>query len=326
MPPSTIAGSKVDGRVQNCAPASSVPVYLALAGCSAVLLIFCLVSDPPGSAPSALPLLETFLLLTPPLLVPAAFFHERKAWRRRDAFLMIPWTLLIALLITQAAPTSATYAFPLRDSLWRSTDEHLGISIPAMMTFAARHPLLQSVLTDCYGWALHPLVLLAIFLPALVGMRETAQRFVLANAFSFVLALPFMLLLPAVGPWVGWHFHPTHLQQACEASIYSLRRGSLSITDAFGGIVCLPSFHVFWAVVSAQALQPFRLLRYPAILVAALITVSTMTTGWHYGVDVIAGLLMFAICGFLANWVVSGRPNLSFASKHRQVSMGKGSA
>lgn len=315
MLPSTIAQSKVDGQFQDCAPASSRPVYLALTGCSAVLLIFCLVSAPPGSAHSALPLLETLLLLTPPLLVPAAFFHERKAWCRRDAFLMIPWTLLIALLITQAAPTTATYAFPLRDSLWRSMDEHLGINIPAIMGFTARHPLLQAVLTDCYAWALHPLVLLAIFLPALLGRRETAQRFVLANAFSFALALPCMLLLPAVGPWVGWHFQPTHLQQACEASIYSLRRGSLSISNSFGGIVCLPSFHVFWAVVSAQALLPFRLLRYPAILAAALITVSTMTTGWHYGVDVLAGLLMFAICSFLAGWVVSGHPNLSFASK-----------
>ena len=70
---------------------------------------------------------------------------------------------------------------------------------------------------------------------------------------------------------------------------------------ASGGIICFPSFHVFWAVVSAHALQPFRILRYPAIVVATLVTISTVTTGWHYGVDVIGGLLLAAVTTVLAN-------------------------
>ena len=112
--------------------------------------------------------------------------------------------------------------------------------------------------------------------------------------------------LPAVGPWVGWRFPPDKLQKACEATIQALRHGSLDIHDNFGGIVCLPSFHAFWAIVSAQALFTFRYLRYPAIVVAGLITISTVTTGWHYGVDVIAGILMFGICTLLSNAVIYG--------------------
>ena len=151
------------------------------------------------------------------------------------------------------------------------------------------------------------MVLAAIFLPTILGKREVAQRFVLANALSFVVALPFMLFVPAVGPWVGWHFPPDLLQQQCQATINELRQGSLIIKDPFGGIVCLPSFHVFWAVVSAHALYSFRILRYPAMLVAFLITISTMTTGWHYGVDVLAGLLMMLFCTYVANMIIGGR-------------------
>lgn len=281
-------------------------VHLTLACCVVVLGAFCIFAAPKGGLHSATPLLETVLVLTPPLLVPAAFMHEKKKWARRDAILMLPWTLAIALAIVQAAPTAETFAFPLRDDLFRDLDAHLGISIPAMMALAERHPILNKVLTDCYDFALHPMVLLAIFLPALTGKREAAQKFVLANAMSFVVALPFMLLLPAVGPWVGWHFPPSALQQQCSATIRELRQGSLIIKDSFGGIVCLPSFHVFWAVVSAQALFPFRFLRYPAIILAFLITVGTMTTGWHYGVDVLAGLLMALLCTYLANLVIHG--------------------
>jgi hypothetical protein len=286
---------------------SSIQVHHALIACSAVLTIFCVAAAPPGALKSAGPLILTALLLTGPLLVPAAMLHERKKFERRDAFLMLPWTLLIALLIVQAAPTTATLAFPLRDALWRSFDEHLGLNIPGIMDFARNHPALNAILAYSYAFALHPLVLCAILLPVALGNREAAQRFVLANAFSFVLALPLMIFLPAVGPWVGWNFPPDKLQQACQATIYTLRHGSLIFKDSFGGIVCLPSFHVFWAVTSAHALFSIRFLRYPAIVVAGLVTVSTMTTGWHYGVDVIAGLLMAAVCAVLADTVIHAR-------------------
>ena len=184
------------------------------------------------------------------------------------------------------------------------------------MAFSQRHSTVNSVLFNAYAFTLHPLIICAILLPALLGKTQSAQRFVLSNAFSFVLALPVMIFLPAVGPWVGWSFPPDKLQQACQAAIYALRHGSLNVHDNFGGIVCLPSFHTFWAVVSAQALYCFRPLRYPALLVAGLITISTVTTGWHYGVDVIAGLLMFVLCTTLSNAVIRGRLLFRGQSKH----------
>lgn len=319
MIPSATAEPLVAKGSENSVPPPSGRVHLALACCSLVLLTFCIFAAPKGAMHSATPLIETVLLLTPPLLVPAAFLHEKKNWARRDAILMLPWTLLIALLITQAAPTTATFAFPLRDDLWKNLDAHLGISIPAMMAFVERHRTVNVILTNCYNWSLHPLVLAAIFLPTLLGRRVAAQKFVLANALSFVLALPFMLFLPAIGPWVGWHFTPSPLQQQCAATIHALRQGSLIIKDTFGGIVCLPSFHVFWAVVSAQALYSFRILRYPAMLLAFLITVSTMTTGWHYGVDVLAGLLMMLLSTYLAGMIIHGRVYRPFAGGNESM-------
>ena len=306
----TVAAEKLDSSV----PQRTGRVHLALVCCSMVMLIFCVLAAPRGAAHQATPLIETILLLTPPLLLPAAFLHEKKKWEKRDSMLMLPWTLAIALLIVQAAPTAATFAFPLRDDLWRSLDVHLGISIPAIMSFSVEHQSLNRILTNCYDWSLHPLVVAAIFLPAVLGKRVAAQRFVLANALSFVVGLPFMLFLPAIGPWVGWHFAPSGPQQQCQATIEELRQGSLLLKNAFGGIVCLPSFHVFWAVVSAHALYPFRFLRYPAILLATLITISTMTTGWHYGVDVLAGLLMAALCTYVANVIICGRFRWPFAA------------
>ena len=319
MQRNAIAEPAVSPSAQILTYRSNRSVHYALAACSAILLVFCLLAAPPGAMKSAQPLILTVLLLTGPLLVPAALFHERQKFVRRDAVLMLPWSLLIAMLIVQAAPTTATSAYPLRDGLWRSLDAHLGFDVPEIIAFMRRHPVLNSVLSNSYAFALHPLVLCAIFLPALLGRREAAQRFVLVNAFSFVLALPIMIFLPAVGPWVGWNFPPDKLQQACQATIFALRHGSLIVKDSFGGIVCLPSFHTFWAVIAAHALYGFRLLRYPAILAAALITLSTVTTGWHYGVDVIAGLLMAVICTLAADALIYG--GFRFPSRRKQGSL-----
>ena len=301
---------------------ASLHGHYALALCCVILLAFSVLAAPPGALKAAQPLLITALVLTAPLLIPAALFHDRKKRDHRDAALILPWILLIALLIVQAAPITATLAFPLRDTLWRKLDQHLGIHVPAIINFAHQHPGINAVLVRSYAFALHPLVLCAILLPALFGRRKAAQRFALSNALSFVLALPLMVFLPAVGPWVGWGFPPDKLQQACEATIYALRHGSLGIRDNFGGIVCLPSFHAFWAIVSAQALYSFRYLRYPAIIAASLITASTLTTGWHYGVDVIAGILMVAICTVLSNAIIDGsfrsqRPETHHSEEHR---------
>jgi len=305
-----IAESPINTPTEMRSVQSNRRVHYTLAACGAAMLIFCILGAPPGIWKSAQPLIITVLVLSAPLLIPAALFHDRKKWDHRDAALMLPWTLLVASLIVQAAPITATFAFPLRDGLWCSLDQHLGINVPAIMAFVRQHPALDSLLFRSYAFTLHPLVLCAISFPALLGKREAAQRFVLSNAFSFVLALPLMIFLPAIGPWVGWGFPPDKLQRACEATIHALRLGSLDIHDNFGGIVCLPSFHAFWAIVSAQALYTFRYIRYPAIAVAGLITISTVTTGWHYGVDVIAGVLMVIISTFLSNAVIFGRVSL----------------
>ena len=294
------------------APAPPASVHIALAGCSLIIFVFCCAAAPIGAWRSSIPSIETALLLVVPLMIPAAFCHERKSWTHRDSMLMIPWALVIALLIMQAACIATTHAaYPLRDPMWRRFDEHLGIRIPDLMAFVGHHPFLAWLSRFSYAWLLHPLTLAAIFLPALLGKKQAAQRFILSNAIAFVVALPCMLLLPGVGPWVGWHFEPTPLQQACEASIVSLRSGMISRGNSFGGIICFPSFHVFWALVSANALQPFRFLRYPAILAAGLITVSTMTTGWHYGIDVIGGVVLAVFSTALASQIAAADRSLS---------------
>ena len=60
-------------------------------------------------------------------------------------------------------------------------------------------------------------------------------------------------------------------------------------------MVCFPSFHVAWAIFFVAALWGFRWLRIPAVIVSAMVILSTMTTGWHYFVDVLGGIVLAVI-------------------------------
>jgi PAP2 superfamily len=283
-------------------PKPSAPVHIALAACCSVLLAFWLIASPAGALRNSASLLLGILLLMAIFQLPAVYWHHRGSAERRDAALMLPWALLLSVLMAQMARTASTFHFPLRDALWQALDQHLGISVPAMMAWAARHPFLHSALTHAYALS-ESFLVVAIFLPALAGKREAAERFFVANAAGFIIALPIVVFFPAMGPWVGWHFAPDTMQFICQQSIAKLRSGAVG-GDLFGGTICLPSFHTFWAITSAHAMWPFRLLRYPAILLAALILVSTMTTGWHYGVDVISGSMLAALSTWIATMIV----------------------
>jgi membrane-associated phospholipid phosphatase len=129
----------------------------------------------------------------------------------------------------------------------------------------------------------------------LTGKKEAAERFLIANTIAFLFAVPLFSLLPAIGPWAGYHFVGTAEQKACEASIIALHNRHFTDQLRVVGIVCFPSFHVIWAILSAVALSSLKYLRIVANAFAILVVASTVSTGWHYVADVLGGLIFVAI-------------------------------
>ena len=174
--------------------------------------------------------------------------------------------------------------------------------MPTIVAWTSAHLCIGAILNHSYS-LLFLLLPVAAVLPAVMGYRS-AKRFLIANTIAFVVALPMFALLPAIGPWVGFHTAGSAAQSACEASIMAIRSGHPA---AGAGIVCFPSFHVIWAVLSAAALWPMKPLRIPATVVATLIVISTVTTGWHYVVDSLAGMILAAITLACADRFIDSR-------------------
>jgi hypothetical protein len=200
---------------------------------------------------------------------------------------------------------------PLADTDLARIDAALRLTTPEIVAWC-RHAHLFIVSLIVYV-GLGPLLELAFLVPLFAGNVRVARIFMGANLLAFVLAFPIFFFFPAVGPWFVDHAPPLPAQASVQAGLLALRQpGPGTLTTP--GIVCIPSFHVIWAIICAYSLWHCRF-RVPAAVFSFLLIVSTLTTGWHYFVDVLAGALVGVVSIALARaFVMASDPALREAA------------
>lgn len=241
-------------------------------------------------------------VLLPVSLLPAILYNDRKQFDKRNAALTLPWVLMLVGIIPSMAVLSVRFEFPLRDAWFTKMDSSLGVRVSAIAAWVLSHPVLHTISDWSYD-VLYLLLPAGMFLPPILGRREASESFIAANLSAFLISFPIFTLLPAIGPWAGSEFAGNDGQKVVEAAILALHSGSK--TAAAVGVVCFPSFHVIWAVLSACALRSIHWLKIPAAALAALVVISTVTTGWHYVVDVLAGFLVCGVSLVIARTLVA---------------------
>ena len=112
------------------------------------------------------------LLVLLPLPV---YWHEKGNEDRREAMLVLLWTVVLAAILRYPLLIGARLRMPLRDSAFAGIDRSLGFNVPAVMEWAARCGWAGTLLNRSYALLL-PLLLLAIFLPALAGRRKRPRN------------------------------------------------------------------------------------------------------------------------------------------------------
>jgi hypothetical protein len=178
----------------------------------------------------------------------------------------------------------------LQDAHLAQIDRSIGLTIPSIVAWASHNPI-GRLASACY-FPLINFMRLAILLPLLAGKARSTQRFLRANLIAFAIGLPLFALVPAVGPWYGYPLPPRPDQNASQTLLLLFRSLGPCEFHIPAGIVCFPSFHVIWSILALQALWVFRVLRIPATVFTALIILSTVTTGEHYLIDLVAGAVV----------------------------------
>jgi membrane-associated phospholipid phosphatase len=240
------------------------------------------------------------------------FWHFRHRPDRREAVLAPFWLLAFSFTLPSIVNICGRSEMPLQDLNLLRLDSMLGFNVPAIAAWADQHRL-GHLINDTYPLLIDYLVPLALLAPALFGRWIAAREFLAANVIAMIIGLTAFALLPAVGPWYGYNLPPGPGQEFCQTQLLALREPGPIVAQA-AGIICFPSFHVIWAIFCARALWTFRLIRIPACLFAGLIILSTLTTGWHYFVDVIAGFLIAYISIRIASRIIGNQPQTACAT------------
>jgi membrane-associated phospholipid phosphatase len=275
---------------------------LALSACAVALISLCgyHFCQLTVSLPQAIPVLLLSLLL----LFTAAQYRIRGERKCFQVVMMVFWIILVTNSHFFPMYMAARHDVELNDALLARLDSTIGLEVPAILAMIEPYPIVELLLLQVY-MTLVPLMTAAAVLPALANRFDDGKRFIVGCIVAATISLPIFACLQAVGPWDYYGFEPPIAALGGkEAMLLTLKTDSVFVIDVTNrdGLITFPSFHVVLTVLAAAALWPLRPLRWPVVIWAALIVISTVATGIHYSVDVLGGLAVAAFayaCGCL---------------------------
>lgn len=144
---------------------------------------------------------------------------------------------------------------------------------------------------------------MAVVVFALVDDVDRLRSYLLRMFGCYVSALGMFVAWPAVGPCL---YYPESFRSGYEATTTALWMSSSYIEFAairdhlqpitgFGYFVALPSLHTAMALLCQLSLRRSRILFWMFFPINALIIASTVVLGYHYALDVPAGIALVAI-------------------------------
>jgi len=205
-----------------------------------------------------------------------------------------------------AAPLSylaAASAFPLQDAVLNALDRRLGVDWPSMISFISQHSGLRQILMLAYGsFAVQTITTVLIL--GITGRVVRLYAFVHAFIATTLIAIVVSILCPATGPWLFLDLRPAAANGFLPVTASSwpvflgLRDGTLSAVQGLHseGIITFPSLHAALAILFSVAVWPVKGVRWSVFGLNGLMLLASPAYGSHYLVDLIAGVLLAAVC------------------------------
>ena len=244
------------------------------------------------------------------LAIGAWFYRVVRGEQRLGAILAS--TAQIISFAAIAAPLSyiaATAGFPLQDATFDAWDRSLHFDWMQMMTLISLHPTAQWILLLAYfSFAMQTVA--TVLALGIAGQLDRLATFVVAFVCTTLVTIAVSAVYPAAGPWLFLDIQPAIANGFLPVSSTSwpvfvgLRDGTLHTVYGLNseGIITFPSLHAALGILFATALWRVSVVRLIALGLNGLMLIATPAYGSHYVVDVIAGVLIAAVC-----WVAAAR-------------------
>lgn len=170
-------------------------------------------------------------------------------------------------------------------------DQKMGFDTVALMRWTAMHPVIKKTFESTYEFLNFEIILIPLLLPWIFS-KERVFQLLKMMVIAFLIGTTIYYFFPTAAPVSVLHSaYFLDSEQATALKFYQIHH-YLPVTTGDGGLIAFPSFHVIWAILLCYALRGKKILFYPALAINFILILSTLFLGWHYLIDVIAGLLL----------------------------------
>jgi membrane-associated phospholipid phosphatase len=227
----------------------------------------------------------------------------REEWFVAEALFVV---LLIILVTNVASPMqygAVAMGAPYVDWWLAAADARLGVSVAAMAAWTRAHGAVALLALLAYASLLPQFVFAVVALAALRD-RERLWEFAFHFHACLVVTVAALTIFPAVCPPAYYGFAPTIDMTRLIGQIKGFHDGSLTVVkfDELEGLVSFPSFHVAGGLIVTWAFRRRTRILVPLLALNAALVASTVVTGVHYLVDVIATLPLCAASLAAYHW------------------------
>jgi hypothetical protein len=186
---------------------------------------------------------------------------------------------------------------PVADGWLAEADALMGVHVPTLVSWTSAHPALTSILRTAYLSLLPQFVLPVVVLGCWYRDRRALWEYAWHFQICLVAALVGLSLFPAACAFSYYGFESLLDQTRFATQFEALRNGTMTVVHPknLEGMITFPSFHAAGGLLVTWS---FR--RYPVWFAAlgclnALLIASTVLTGAHYAIDVLAAAGVFAV-------------------------------
>lgn len=208
---------------------------------------------------------------------------------------------LVLYLLELGNVAILTTPFPAHDAQIVSLDRLVGFHELIMLQWMHHYPAFTHIIWFFYFSMLMLMHGVPIALAFNKNMRSVYHYF-LSFLISLIVGYIIFYFYPTMtSPAFSYPHHFFTSFQLNTLHQFELERAHRAIHfDLIGGVVSFPSFHAIWAVLMMYFMWQNPLLRYPVFIIGYIILASTILTGWHYFMDVYAGIAVAIVSIWLA--------------------------
>lgn len=211
--------------------------------------------------------------------------------------------LFMSLDVMELANTAIlTTPFATHDLWIVHMDRLLGFHLLPILKVVYAHPLFRYHVLQCYL----SLLLIAHVLPvalAIVQESNASERYFCSFLFSMIIGFTLFYFFPTMtspaAVYPHQYFNAFQLNTLQQFQLEHLHK--MIHFDLAGGVISFPSYHAIWVALIVYFMWPFGWMRYIAIMYGIIILATTILTGWHYLLDLFAGIIIAAISIGLSN-------------------------